>query len=120
MVESESSLNDGAAAVGFGLLMVVANGGYLSPLSISAMLFWSVSGGVLAGVVVAGASLLIAGRTTDHLVEITLTTVAAYGSFLLAEHFQASGVLASLTAELHGRQPRMERAIELLRFHIDR
>lgn len=100
MVESESLLNDGAAAVGFSLLMVVANGGDLSPLSISGMLLWSVGGGVLAGVVVAGASLLIAGRTTDHLVEITLTTVAAYGSFLLAEHFHASGVLASLTAGL--------------------
>jgi CPA1 family monovalent cation:H+ antiporter len=100
MVESESLLNDGAAAVGFGLLMAVANGGSLSPLSISTLLLWSVSGGVLAGALVAGASLLIAGRTTDHLVEITLTTVAAYGSFLLAEHFQASGVLASLTAGL--------------------
>lgn len=100
MVESESLLNDGAAAVGFALLMVVVNGGTLSPLSASALLLWSVSGGVLAGVVVAGASLLIAGRTTDHLVEITLTTVAAYGSFLLAEHFHASGVLASLTAGL--------------------
>jgi len=100
MVESESLLNDGAAAVGFALLMVIASGGALSPLSTSALLLWSVSGGVLAGVVVAGASLLIAGRTADHLVEITLTTVAAYGSFLLAEHFQASGVLASLTAGL--------------------
>jgi len=100
IVEAESLLNDGAAAVGFALLMVVAAGGSLSPLSISTLLLWSVSGGVLAGVVVAGASLVIAGRTTDHLVEITLTTVAAYGSFLLAEHFQASGVLASLTAGL--------------------
>ena len=100
MVESESLLNDGTAAVGFALLMVVVNGGVFSPLSISGLLLWSVSGGVLAGAVVAGASLLIAGRTTDHLVEITLTTVAAYGSFLLAEHFHASGVLASLTAGL--------------------
>lgn len=100
MVESESLLNDGAAAVGFALLMVIANGGSLSPLFTSVLLLWSVSGGVLAGVIVAGASLLIAGRTSDHLVEITLTTVIAYGSFLLAEHFQASGVLASLTAGL--------------------
>lgn len=100
MVESESLLNDGAAAVGFALLMAVASGGSPSPLTISALLLWSVGGGILAGVVVAGASLLVAGRTTDHLVEITLTTVAAYGSFLLAEHFEASGVLASLTAGL--------------------
>jgi monovalent cation:H+ antiporter, CPA1 family len=100
MVESESLLNDGAAAVGFALLMAVANGGSPSPLATSALLLWSVGGGVLAGVVVAGASLLIVGRTSDHLVDIALTTVAAYGSFLLAEHFQASGVLASLAAGL--------------------
>jgi CPA1 family monovalent cation:H+ antiporter len=44
--------------------------------------------------------LLLAGRTEDHLVEITFTTLAAYGSFLLAEHFRFSGVLATLTAGL--------------------
>ena len=45
-------------------------------------------------------ALLLAGRTDDHLVEITVTTVAAYGSFLLAEHFGCSGVLATITAGL--------------------
>jgi CPA1 family monovalent cation:H+ antiporter len=49
---------------------------------------------------VAGVVLLLAGRTEDHLVEITLTTIVAYGSFLLAEHFAMSGVLASLSAGL--------------------
>ena len=44
--------------------------------------------------------LLLAGHAEDHLVEITFTTVAAYGSFLLAEHFHVSGVLATLTAGL--------------------
>jgi CPA1 family monovalent cation:H+ antiporter len=32
--------------------------------------------------------------------QITLTTIAAYGAFLIAERFEASGVLASLTAGL--------------------
>jgi CPA1 family monovalent cation:H+ antiporter len=40
----------------------------------------------------AGAALLLTGRTEDHLIEITFTTVAAYGSFLLAEHFHLLGV----------------------------
>lgn len=57
-----------------------------------------VFGGILCGALVAGGALLLAGRTDDHLIEITLTTIAAYGSFLLAEHFHLSGVLASLTA----------------------
>jgi CPA1 family monovalent cation:H+ antiporter len=34
------------------------------------------------------------------LVEITFTTLAAYGSFFLAEHYHCSGVLAALTAGL--------------------
>ena len=49
---------------------------------------------------VAGVALLLMGRTEDHLVEMTFTTVAAYGSFLLAERFHLSGVLATLTAGL--------------------
>ena len=61
------------------------------------MLFRS---GIVCGVFVAGGVLLLAGRTEDHLIEITLTTVAAYGSFLLAEHLSASGVLAALSAGL--------------------
>jgi len=60
----------------------------------------TVGGGILCGALVAGGVLLLAGRTDEHLIEITLTTVAAYGSFLLAEHFHLSGVLASLVAGL--------------------
>jgi NhaP-type Na+/H+ or K+/H+ antiporter len=54
---------------------------------------------------VACCALWLAGRTEDHLVEITFTTVAAYGSFLLAEHFHLSGVLAPIAG---GREPRRE------------
>ncbi len=100
VVESESLLNDGAAAVGFALLVGIAGGTAVTTASIAGSLLWTVAGGVAAGLAVAALVLLVAGRTTDHLVEITLTTIAAYGSFLLAEHFHMSGVLASLTAGL--------------------
>ena len=92
LVESESLLNDGTAAV---LLSVV-----LASTGVASGLIVTIAGSILCGALVAGAALLLAGRTEDHLVEITLTTVAAYGSFLLAEHFQLSGVLATLTAGL--------------------
>src|SRR5205085_4345793 len=59
-----------------------------------------IGGSILCGMAVSGAALLLAGRTDDHLVEITFTTVAAYGSFLLAEHFHLSGVLSTLVAGL--------------------
>jgi CPA1 family monovalent cation:H+ antiporter len=60
----------------------------------------SVIGGIGSGLIVGGGVLLIAGRTRDHLVELSLTTIAAFGSFWLAEHFHWSGVLATMTAGL--------------------
>ncbi|WJM25796.1 cation:proton antiporter [Novosphingobium resinovorum] len=98
IVESESLLNDGVAAVGFALLLAVAEDQNLQPMHVAGTFAWTVFGGVLVGAAVAGAILLLAGRTTDHLVEITLTTVAAWGSFLAAEHLGASGVFAALAA----------------------
>lgn len=100
VVESESLLNDGVAAVGFTLLAAIAAGGAITPEAIIGSLLWTVIGGIAVGLSVTGALLLLAGRTEDHLVEITLTTIAAYGSFLVAEHFHMSGVLASLAAGL--------------------
>ena len=100
VVESESLLNDGTAAVGFAILVALANGASATPLHVGGLLLWTVIGGVLVGAGVAGALLLLAGGTDDHLVEITLTTLAAYGSFLLADWLDMSGVLASLTAGL--------------------
>jgi len=52
------------------------------------------------GVTCGAAAVALAGRTSDHLVQATLTAVAAYGSFLLAEKFHFSGVLATVAAGL--------------------
>ena len=100
VIEAESLLNDGAAAVGFALLAGIVAGEGASPFDIGYSLLWTAVGGTLMGLAVGGAMAAIAGRTQDHLVEITLTTIAAYGSFLTAEHFHMSGVLASLAAGL--------------------
>jgi len=100
LVESESLLNDGVAAVGFAVLVGIAGGASASIATVVPAFLWTLLGGVLIGGIASGLMLLLAGRTNDHLVEITLTTLAAYGSFLLAEHLHASGVIASLTAGL--------------------
>ena len=98
VVESESLLNDGVAAVAFSILLVIAGGGELTPVAAVGALVWTVLGGLAAGAGVAFLLLKLAGRTDDHLVEITLTTIIAWGSFLLAEHLKASGVFAALAA----------------------
>jgi CPA1 family monovalent cation:H+ antiporter len=100
LVEAESLLNDGAAAVVFAVLVVIAGGSTISVPAIGLKLLVTAFGGVAAGAAVSLPLLLIAGRTSDRLVEITLTTLAAFGSFLLAEHVHVSGVLAGLTAGL--------------------
>jgi monovalent cation:H+ antiporter, CPA1 family len=98
LVESESLLNDGVVAVAFAVLIGIVTGASTGSGAVAASFLWTLGGGVLVGGAVGGLVLMAAGRTQDHLVEITLTTVAAYGSFLIAEHFHASGVLASLAA----------------------
>lgn len=100
VVEAESLLNDGAAAVGFAVLSTLGAGASLSPASLVPAFLWTLGGGVIVGLAVSGTTLMVAGRTNDPLVEITLTTIAAYASFLIAEHVHASGVISALSAGL--------------------
>jgi CPA1 family monovalent cation:H+ antiporter len=100
LMEAESLFNDGTAAVVFGIAVALALGQHSSAFEIGRTLVVIVGGGITSGALVAGAILLLAGRTEDHLLELTFTTVAAYGSFLLAEHFHLSGILATVTAAI--------------------
>ncbi|MFN2578962.1 MAG: cation:proton antiporter [Pyrinomonadaceae bacterium] len=100
LVEAESLFNDGTAAVAFTIVLTAASGQSAGAVGIMKTLVIVVLGSLVCGVAVAALALLLAGTTDDHLVEITITTVAAYGSFLLAEHFHLSGVLATLAAGL--------------------
>ena len=98
LVETESLLNDGAAAVCFAVVLAIAAGSSPDALAITGIAARELIGGIIIGTVVAGALLLLSGRTDDYLVEITLTMIAAYGSFFVAQKLDASGVLASVTA----------------------
>jgi len=100
LIESESLLNDGTAAVAFVTVLGVLAGNHETALSIIGDLVMTILGGVLIGGTIAYFLMLLAGRTPDYLVEITFTTLAAYDSFFVAEHFHCSGVLAALTAGL--------------------
>jgi monovalent cation:H+ antiporter, CPA1 family len=101
LIEAESLFNDGAAAVLFTLILVWAAhspGNAQGPLSALTTLLLVAGGGLAAGFGVGLIAVMIAGTSDDHLVETALTAVAAFGSFLIAEHFGASGVLATVAA----------------------
>lgn len=100
LVEAESLFNDCTAALGFSVVLAIASGQNLGAAGVTRTLVFTVVGAFFCGAIVAFLAVLLVGQTDDHLVEITFTTVAAYGSFLLAEHFHVSGVLATLTAGL--------------------
>jgi Na+:H+ antiporter len=101
IVESESLLNDGVAAVLFALALTTlqASGG-TNAFEVARTLAVMVGGGIVTGLVWGGLAVLVTGRTSDHLVETAITVVAAYGSFLSAEAIHGSGVLAAVAAGL--------------------
>jgi CPA1 family monovalent cation:H+ antiporter len=100
LVESESLFNDGVAAVLFGLVLTWASGATWSATGAGWSLVEVSGGGIAVGLACGVASVLLAGRTPDHLVEAVITVVAAYGAFLLAEYLGLSGVLATVGAGL--------------------
>jgi len=100
LVEAESLFNDGTAAVLFALILAAYHGGRPTPLQALSEFAFTTIGSVICGALVALPLTFLSARSADHFVDITFTSVAAYASFLLAEHFHASGILATLTAGL--------------------
>ncbi len=100
LIESESLFNDATAAVAFSVAVAIATGHSMSSVDVGLALLTTTVGAVLVGAVVGALALFLVGRTEDHLVELTFTMVAAYGSFLLAEAFHFSGVFATIAAGL--------------------
>ena len=98
LVEGESLLNDGTSVVVFGLVLSYVLTGDLS-FATGVMRFVAVVGlGALVGAVVGYAVSKVIQQVDDAMIEITLTTIAGYGSFAVAEHFHGSGVIATVVA----------------------
>ena len=100
ILEAESLLNDGTAVVLFGILFgAVAAQRSTVPEAIG-QYFLAVAGGAVLGL----ACGYLASRATetvdDPQIEITLTTILAYGSYLLAHRLHVSGVIATACAGL--------------------
>jgi len=100
IVESESLFNDGTAIVLFQILLAVALGGHPGVQQGLARFAGVVAGGLALGAAAGYAGSLLTSRVDEPRVEITLTTIIAYGSYLAAEHLHVSGVIATVAAGL--------------------
>lgn len=100
LVEGESLLNDGTALVLFNLMVMMGLTGEFDLLH-NIVEFMRVSvGGLAVGLALGWLTARLIARVDDYLIETTLTTVLAYGSYLVAEQLHFSGVLAVVAAGL--------------------
>lgn len=99
-MEGESLLNDGAAVVVFNLLVASALGAKISPFAGVVTFFLEAGGGLLLGSALGWLFWKVQEKIDDHLIEMTLSTILAYGSYLLAQQLHASGVMAVIAAGL--------------------
>ena len=119
LIEAESLFNDGFAAALYHVLLAIALGtAQFSLTHLGYDLGKEVLGGVLVGLAIGYAVSAIMERIDDHLLEITLTTIAAWGSFALSDRLHVSGVMAVIAAgvvigrsEMHSMSPTTRAAV---------
>ncbi|MBI2812511.1 MAG: sodium:proton antiporter, partial [Candidatus Melainabacteria bacterium] len=99
ILEGESIFNDGTAVVLFKMVLALALTGSKFSLAATVGSFaLVVFGGALLGALVGYAASRITSAFDDHLLEITLTMVTAYGSYLAAEQLHVSPIIAVVAA----------------------
>ena len=100
MVEGESLFNDGTAIVIFRIALTAAVSGVFDPVD-GVFNFLEVAlGGIAVGLALGWLTAQLIARLDDRLISAALTTVLAYGAYLLAERVHVSGVLAVVMAGL--------------------
>lgn len=105
LVEGESLFNDATSIVTAKLLFTVVIAGVFTSHDLSHGVydfFMEFFGGILVGWLIAVVTGTILGYVeSDPEIEISLTTILAYGSFILAQNvFHVSGVMATVAAGL--------------------
>jgi CPA1 family monovalent cation:H+ antiporter len=120
LIEAESLFNDGTALVVFAVAIQVVVAGEVAPVAASLAMAVTVVVSTVIGLVVGYAVSRLIATVDDHLVELTLSLAAAYGTDLLADRTGQSGIIATVVAGLvignYGRRlgmsPRTSEALD--------
>ena len=132
IVEGESLINDGIAVVLFGVVVKITadslglsiptlddQGGNVQALHVLRNFLQEVFLGTAVGVAVGLAMSYLTSKVNDHLIEVALTAIAAYGSNVMAMQLHASGVIAVVVCGMmvgnvgakHGMSPTTREAV---------
>ena len=132
IVEGESLINDGIAVVLFGVVVKITadslglhiptldvQGGNVQALHVLGNFLQEVFLGTAVGVAVGLAMSYLTSKVNDHLIEVALTAIAAYGSNVIAMQLHASGVIAVVVCGMmvgnvgakHGMSPTTREAV---------
>ncbi|MEO6446691.1 MAG: Na+/H+ antiporter [Gemmatimonadaceae bacterium] len=120
LVEGESLLNDGTAIVFFTLIIAFVTGDSPTLSTLVVGFFTTTLGGALMGIAIGAFASQLTKQVNEPSIEITLTVIAAYGSFVAAEQLHVSGVIATVAAGMvvgnygrhHGMSPTTRLSLE--------
>jgi len=98
LLDGESLLNDGTAIVFFALSLSLVAGTATTAGTLTLQFASIVGVGAGVGALIGAVASVLMRKIDDPMIEITLTTIAAYGSFVTAETLNASGVIATVGA----------------------
>ena len=132
IIEGESLINDGIAVVLFGVVVKITadslgltiptldgQDGSVHALHVLGDFLREVFLGTAVGISVGLAMSYLTSKVNDHLIEVALTTIAAYGSNVAAMQLHASGVIAVVVCGMmvgnvgakHGMSPTTREAV---------
>lgn len=100
VIEGESLFNDGTAVVLFNIMVAAVVGTNPGVLNGIGQFLIVALGGVGLGLAIGGTAAWLFRQIDDHLVEITITTLVAFGGFYLAEKIGVSGPITVVVAGL--------------------
>jgi CPA1 family monovalent cation:H+ antiporter len=99
LIESESLFNDGTALVVFAVALRAAVG-EVSLVEVAESMVTTVAVSAAIGLAAGYLASRLIASVDDHLVELTLSLAAAYGTYILADRIGQSGIIATVVAGL--------------------